>query len=166
MFITYRNLYLADTPTMDLDLDSDSEHEGEINYVDYTLINHVVFPRSLPQELADDFCSTESKIMDHMVNMIMASKEWLPRKTVKLFQNLKNIHNNCTPDNILNAIKKLRPGDTFAMFIQFQHFGIVVDVQSNETVNNEQCVIVSTMPGRLDASEIYSHESGIEVSFN
>lgn len=149
---------------MDVDLDSDDGGSEPEEKEDNTL-THIVLPRVLPQKASDNLHTTELDLMCQMANIVSDLVEWIPPKTVTLFQNLQNVSANCTPQVVSNAINRLGPGDTFAMFVRIQRCAVMIHVPPNETVNNVKNVIVATFPGSLHSSEIYERVSDIEVIF-
>lgn len=138
------------------------ESDTELDEIeDCTLMHHIVLPRVLPKKMTE--FATELEIMRKMVGNVRSLAEHIPNKTVDLFFKLQSVYYNCIPRAISNVINNLAPGDTFAMFVRHQGCAIMIHVPSNERVNNVQNVIVATFPGSLDPSEIYRHDSGIEV---
>lgn len=88
----------------------------------------------------------------------------IPGKTVKLLDMLANFQNNCTPQTVSTAINELIPGDTFAICVRSQNFGLMIHVPQTEELNDGiQNVIVAEFPGNLNSKKIYNHSSGIEV---
>lgn len=158
-------LYLADSSEMDvdtsMDMHSDSDQEDDL---DSQRLNHVLLPRVLPQTRKDSY-ETGLDLLNQMVCDIQSLAEFyeLPPKTVNFMLKLRQIHTNCTPQTVLSAINRLGPGDTFAMFMRYQDCGILFRVPPNETPNDVKNVIVAPFPGCLDPSEIYKHDSDIEV---
>lgn len=139
-----------------MDMKMSSEHNEDV------LLHHVILPRVLPQKKTPRLYETEFNLMKIMVTNVKNLAQYIPSKTVELFERLHRVHMMCTKENISEEIKALQPGDTFAMFVRLQHTGLMIHVPSTENVNNVQNVIVSTIPN-LHPVEIYSHESDFEV---
>lgn len=123
------------------------------------MLNHVFWPRVLPQKRAPNIYTIEMDMLRNMMKSLENLVEWIPEKTLELFQGLQRFHTECTPQNVSNAINSLKPGDTFAMFISRQRCAIMIHVPPNEAEN----VIVASIPGSLYPSEVYSHDSDVEV---
>lgn len=70
----------------------------------------------------------------------------------------------CTKENIAHEINKLRPGDTFAMFVRMQHTVLMIHVPLNESSDDVQNVIVSTFSWNLHPGQTNNHESVFEVN--
>lgn len=128
-------------------------------------LHHVLLPRVLPSEKGNLY-KTEFILMNQMVNNVESLTDFLPSQTVKLFQSIRRIHTERSPTLISNEIRALKPGDTFAMFVRFQHNTIMIHVPPNENAENIQNAIVATIPGALHPNEIYKHESDMEVNCN
>lgn len=130
------------------------------------LLNHVILPRVLPQTKPRSFQETE--LMVKMVNNVenLAKYKFMPPKTVELFKRLKRIHFECTPAVISEEINKLRPGDTFAMFVRRQNnaFIIYAPPVKDRNATIPQNVIVATFLGNLHPCEIYKHDSDVQVN--
>lgn len=155
--------------TMDESTTDDEMDPNPNLYEENELLHHVVLPRVLPQEKSENLHSTELEIVKQIVNISETlkelEKEWLPPKTIELLVTLARIHMECTPQTISTNINKLGPGENCAIFVRSQQCVITIHVPLNEKGNDVQNVIVATFPGSLSSSEIYSHDSGIEVIF-
>lgn len=149
-----------------MNVDIDSDYGGsEPDEKEDNALTHIVLPRVLPQKVSDNLHTIELDLMSQMTNVIIELNEWIPLKTVEMFQNSQRIYANCTPDVISNAINRLGPGDTIAIFVRFQRCALMIHVPQNEATNDVQNVIVATFPGSLHSNEIYDHTSDIEVIF-
>lgn len=141
--------------------------ESDSQEIRDNLLNHVILPRVLPQDKPPRFI--ESKLMMHVIETAVNSSNWLPQKTVEFCKRLKRVHLECTPqpDVVSAEINSLRSGDTFAMYVRRQNTVFMIYMLPNEDDGNNknppQSVIVSTFPGNLHPSEIYTAESDIEV---
>lgn len=153
------------------DLDANAYANANMDYINYDaelemqdlLMHHIVLPRILPQQKSPHLNQTEHDLMKDMVETVKNLSSWIPSKTVEMFNRLYKVHTECTSENVSTQINELEPGDTFAMFVRFQRCAIMIHVPPEERVNNVQHVIVATIPGSLHPSEIYEHESDIEV---
>lgn len=147
----------------DMDVDADTEVEKEAPDKKTLLMNHILLPRSLPREKYDSH-ETDLDLMNKMIDNVQKLTYYLPSKTVHLLEKLQEIYLNCTPQAVTQAINALGPDDTFVMFLKIENCAIMFHVPSNESVNNVQNVIIATIPGSLDASEIYENiNNDIEV---
>lgn len=150
--------------SIDIDFDSNPKLEDED-----LLMHHVVLPRVLPQETSEKLPLVELEIMNQMIKITQLWTHRLPEKTIKLLASLTRFRIECTPETVLAAINELSPGDSFAMCVRSQNFGILIQVPPqneeplNEVENDIQNVIVAIFPGNLDSSQIYKYNSGIEV---
>lgn len=143
----------------DVDLKLGSEHNLDV------LLHHVILPRVLPQEKSRNLYETEIDLMLKKMVKNVEIVEFMPPKTVELFQRLQRTHIKCTKENISREIRNLRAGDTFAMLVRSQHTAFMIYVPLNETSDDVQNVIVSTFPSNLHPGQIYNHESDFEVIF-
>lgn len=128
-------------------------------------MHHVILPRVLPQQKSRFLFSTELELLNRMVKNVEHLAESLPPKTVDLFRRLQRVHTECTPQVVSTEINKLRPGDTFAMFVRFQYCAIMIHVPDDEQVDDIQNVIEATFPGCVHPREIYTYDGDIEVHF-
>lgn len=127
------------------------------------LMYHVVLPRVLPDKSSEFLHETESNMINYMVKNALAWERYMPPETLKMLRKLRSLHYTCKLETVRSDINNLKPGESFAIFVRAQHCGMMIHVPPNEMIGNVQNVIVSTFPGRLDAKEIYSHDSDIEV---
>lgn len=146
------------TDDVDMKLSSDPNQDD--------LLYHVILPRVLPQEKSPrSLYHTELDLMLKMVANVEDLSDSIPLKTVELFQRLRRVHMTLTKENISREIKDLNPGDTLAMFVRFQHTGLMIHVPMNEQCDDIKNVIVSTIPN-LHPNEIYKHYTDFKVIFN
>lgn len=149
-----------------MNVDIDSDYGGsEPDEKEDNALTHIVLPRVLPLKPSDNLQTMEKDLISQMTKVIIDLNEWIPPKTVELFKNSERIYANCTPEVVSNAINRLGPGDTIAIFVRFQRCAMMIHVPQNEATNDVQNVIVATFPGSLHSSEIYDHTSDIEVIF-
>lgn len=133
-----------------------------------SLLYHILLPRHIPDHATDDVADQEDAFLVLMSEAIQHSAEWLPLSTVAMFAAFFNVQRMCTADDICRGINGLRPGRTFAMHVRCQNVVFVCHMpaqsKTNGEPNEETPVIVATFPGRVHASEIYSHPMDLEVS--
>lgn len=146
------------------DMDMDFSENSTNSRTEDMLLHHVILPRILPQNRSINLYKIEFDLMLKMVENVETLSEFIPQKTGEMFKRLKNVHMNCTKENISTEISALCPGDTFAMFVRSQHTGLMIHVPLTETINDVQTVIVSTIPN-LHPDEIYTHDTDFEVFF-
>lgn len=142
--------------------DDDMPMELAKKHKEDELLEHIILPRVLPQEKSLKLYETELDLMKKMVENVENMANVIPSKTVEFFQRLHRVHMTCSKENVSCEINTLCPGDTFAMFVRFQHTAIMIHVPSNERINDVKNVIVSTIP-TLHPGEIYKHDSDFEV---
>ncbi|XP_031635809.1 uncharacterized protein LOC116348812 isoform X2 [Contarinia nasturtii] len=144
----------------------DNDVDMEMNNVrdEDVLLDHIILPRVLPQTKPRYLYDTEIDLMKKMVKNVEKMSEFIPRKTVEMFQRLQRVHMMLTKENISKEINELCPGDTFAMFVRFQHTGFMIHVPSTEAINNVQNVIVSTIPN-LHPDQVYKHDTDFEFNY-
>lgn len=137
------------------------------------MINHVLLPRFLPQQRSPELHEHEISLLKEMVQTIETMEDSLPPSTVRLFQSMQKVHVMCTATDVCDEIKKLTPGETFAMFIRRQNTAFMVHMpesgrakskNSKAKPDKSTTVIVSTFPGNIHPNEIYTHPSDLEVS--
>lgn len=126
------------------------------------LLDHVILPRVLPQTKTPNLYETEFDLMKKMVENVENLSNFIPTKTVEMFQRLKRVHEMRTKEDISKEINALCPGDTFAMFVRFQHTGFMIHVPSTEAINNVRNVVVSTIPN-LHPDQVYESNGDFEV---
>lgn len=146
--------------------DSESEMGSEHmeNVLQDPLLHYVVLPRVLPQEKHTELYTTESDMLKMMIKTLDPIR-LIPMPTKQLFVRLQRLHTTSTTKNISEAIKILQPGGTLAMFVRNQNCAIMIHMpkdQRNQNKNSRK-VIVASIPGSLHSSEIYNHDSDIEV---
>lgn len=133
------------------------------------VLAHVILPRFLPQETSHHLDQTDLQLLRKMVENVVHSSGTVPMQTVKLFQSLWKIHDDLNAETISTEINALRPGDSFAIFVRRQRWMFMIHAppcnDENAANNEPQEVIVATFPGNVRPSEIYKHESDIEVNF-
>lgn len=142
--------------------DNDVPMELAIKNVEDELLEHIILPRVLPQEKSRKLYDTEMSLMNKMVENVETMAHVIPAKTVELFQRLHSVHMDRTKENVSRHINNLHPGDTFAMFVRFQHTALMIYVPPNENdVDDVKNVIVSTITN-LHPDEIYNDKPGID----
>lgn len=133
------------------------------------ILNFAILPRVLPQEKSTKLHQIELDLVAQMIKNVMNLSGILPIKTIELFEKLKKIHGHTVPneDDITDQIKSLRSGDTFAIFVRRQNTTFIVYAPPNQNPDGKEPedVIVATFPGNLHPTEVYKHESDMEVNF-
>lgn len=84
------------------DGEADSQKDLDI------LMDHVIFPRVLPEEKIK--YRHDEKLMIKMVENVEHLSQWLPEKTVEMMQRLKRVHLECTKNIVSEEINDLEPG--------------------------------------------------------
>lgn len=143
-----------------LDPDEDLNLEND-------LLHHVFLPRFLPQRKQNNLNELEIDLLSRMVELVEVKEEFIPKPTVNMFINFYNIQADCQPATICNQINRLKPGDTFAMFVSGQNcmFVIYMPTNNQEEPDESATVIVATYPGNLDFKDIYRNIGDFEVIF-
>lgn len=139
------------------DSDGDSDVEMDINEF---MLTHAVLPRYLPEQKPQ--FSQQRALMTEMMKTITNLEEWMPSKTVQFFKRFKELHGNGTSISsslIQQQIRSLSADDTFAMFVRRQNCTLII----HKLADGLNDVVVATFPGDLLSSEIYKHDSDIEV---
>lgn len=138
--------------------DSDVEVDNEF------MLNHVVLPRYLPEKRPQ--YPQQLALISELLKAISYLNDWIPPKTVEFFKRFEKLHSNGTSTSsslIREQIDSLGADDTFAMFVRRQYCTIIIHkLSENDGLND---VVVATFPGDLSSSQIYKHESDIEVIF-
>lgn len=133
------------------------------------LLPHIILPRCPPQNLSPYLHTTELQLVHKLIETVTELSVNIPEHTVKLFKSLRKIHDGPSPDTdtISSEINALRPGDSFAIFVRRQRWMFMIHVPRNGNENaanrTPHEVIIATFPGNVRPSEIYKHESDIEV---
>lgn len=135
------------------------------------LLTHVILPRYLPQELSRYIDQTDLQLLHGFAENVVNLSGTVPAQTVKLFKSFRKIHDRIelSADTIASEIRSLRPGDSFAVFVRRQRWMFMIHAPVNDAnaANSQpQEVIVASFPGNVRPSEIYKHDSDIEVNFN
>lgn len=134
------------------------------------LLTHVILPRFLPQENSHHLDEIEQQLLHEMVATVFSLSAQVPIKTIKLFESLQKIHDNMTPCRISSEIRALQPGDSFGLFVRRQRWMFMIHAPlPGKDENAANCepreVIVATFPANVRPSEIYKHDSDVEVIF-
>lgn len=161
------------------------DNEPDSQEMQDVLLEHVVFPRFLPNQKPRYF--HELELMIRLVQTVEDLTQWIPPKTVDLLEKMRRVHLECTPNVVSEEINTLCPGnlkslksklheifhmnkmisagDTFAMFVRRQNCAILVHMPPEEMVEAEesQNVIVATFPANLHPGESYKYDSDLEV---
>lgn len=143
------------------ELDSEDTPK-DMNFIELQL-RHILLPRYLPRM---DYSSYNIglEIMNQMLKTVQSLADDLPPKSVEILEKLQNIHNNFTPQTILQNINALRPGDSLAIFMEHQDCAIMFRIPPTENSNNIENVIVASFPGSLNPNELYEHYEGVKVT--
>lgn len=130
------------------------------------LLKHVILSRHLPQEKTR-ITDVGVELMNRMIENVENWAECLPMKTVELFRRIKRVSLECTKEIISEEIDDLQAGDTFAMYVRRQNCVILIHALPDADLIDEHTpnIIVATFPGSLHPSEVYAHESDVEVCF-
>lgn len=132
------------------------------------LLNHILLPRHIPNNATDDFGDQEHAFLELMWEAVHHSAKWLPPNAVAMFTSFFNVQHMSMAADIHRAINSLRPGRTFAMYVQCQNVVFMCHMPAQPKTNGEPDeetpVIVATFPGRVSAREIYSQPMDLEVS--
>lgn len=76
------------------------------------LMDHVILSRVLPEEKSRYIY--EQMLMIKMVENVENLSDWLPAKTVEMFQRLKRVHLECTKSDIAEEINDLEAGKLYS----------------------------------------------------
>lgn len=135
-----------------------------------SLMNHIVLPRFLPQENSIDIIDEELKLLEHMnstLNNFANSYGHIPKSTIEMFDGLKRMYTTCSPEAILKEIRRLVPGETFAMFVRRQNCALTIHMPetNGDDANQSDRLIVATFPGSVNPNHHAQHNGcDIEVS--
>lgn len=131
------------------------------------LLNHIILPRYIPPNANDDYDLTEATFLTRMDIAMSSISEWLPSGTTKMFSSFVAVHQMRTPQPIIDGIKNLQPGCTFAMYVRCQNTVFMchmpADVVIVDKPNETTPIIVATFPGRIGTRHVYSHPLDMEV---
>lgn len=134
-----------------------------------SLLNHIVLPRFIPNDANDDLHLQEKTFLIQMLRAVHSLSEWLPTRTVKMFESFVNVHQQRTPEAVSEEINKLKPGNTFAMYVRCQNTVFMCHMPTNGSIdaepNETTPVIVTTFPGRIGVKNVYNHPLDMEVRF-
>lgn len=142
------------------------EMEDKIQFQE-DILNHVVLPRVLPQEKAQNPEQLELALLSSINDAVKQCKEWLPSSTVHLFESFERVHINRTPETISEEIKVLKAGRTFAFFVRRQNYAFLIHMPRDGNYrkpNQMKTVYVATFPGSFHPKEIYDHPSDLQVT--
>lgn len=156
-----------DEALMRQELESLELNSNEELNLDYEMLNHVVLPRHLPQTKRTDLFEIEMNFLLRFADMIEDQEEWIPSLTVNMFIDLKClIYADFSPDIIFELINELKPGGTFAMFLNGQNCMFIIYMpftEDNKQPDASTTVIVATFPASLGGKYIYRTFGGLEV---
>lgn len=134
-----------------------AEHVDENEFI----LNHIILPRFLPQKKQN--YSDQLRLVNQMLKHVIETRSHLPTNTIRLFQQLKKIHIDTTDDTLKDTlskeIKSLQPDDTFAMFVRRQNCTLMIHKKPDG-------LILATFYGDAKPSDIYGHDSDLEVTLN
>lgn len=123
------------------------------------ILNHVILPRYLPPEKPGYV--KQLKLMNSIIQTVLDTPT-MPGKTIDLFKQIRRLHVDTTGENfstvLKNEIQSLLPGETFAMFVRRQNCTLLIHQQRDSA-------ILATFRGDMRSSDVYSHDSDIEVNF-
>lgn len=173
---------MADADVNGLSVDFDtleitpSEESVKFKSIEQLLID-VVLPRYIPPDCVTDKYERNIALVYRMQETIHSLAEWLPVKTVEMFDTFARVNHTMEPANIANELTNLQPGSTFAMFVRRQHMGFIChrpsvanesmetcSVESaNESTNTTEKVIVATFHTRIPATQLYQNSVDLEV---
>lgn len=100
-----------------------------------------------------------------MIENVENLSEYLPEKTVEMMDRLKRVTREYTRTVVCEIINELEPGDAFSMFIRRQNCTMMFYIPPTEenTIDEPQNIIAATFCGSLHPTEVFKHESDIEV---
>lgn len=84
------------------------ESEPDAQELEDILLDHVVFPRFLPNKKPRHF--HELELMVRMADSIETLAASIPKQTVDLMKRMRRIHLECTPNVVSDEINSLCPG--------------------------------------------------------
>lgn len=128
------------------------------------LLYHIILPHSLQQERSQDYEKQNMGLLSNMVEVIETCS--VPPATSYLFKSLEQTHMQRSPEVITGEINALKPGNSFAMFVQRQNCALMIHmpVQGNSAqVDENTTVIVSTFLGSLHPKQIYKNLYDLNV---
>ncbi|KAJ6643823.1 hypothetical protein Bhyg_08788, partial [Pseudolycoriella hygida] len=129
------------------------------------LLYHVVLPRVLPEERIAEHENGElgelGELIERLIGAVERCSEILPEATLKTIRCFKRSHMTLTPQNISAEINTLKPGDTFAMFVQRQNTALMIHIPKEDSTS----AIITTFPGNLHLVEVYEHPSDIMFTY-
>lgn len=129
------------------------------------LLEHVIFPRVLPQKKQSYIY--EQRLIGQIIETVEDISDLLPQKTVEMMKRLKRVNSECTPTVVSELINELRPGDTFSMFVRKQNTVIMFYVPNHtalDSAGKPDNIVVATFSGCLHPHTIYEHDSDTEVN--
>lgn len=154
------------------------------------LVTHVVLPRDISKKILNDAEKQDHMLIDRMTKTIEESTFCIPDRIVTTFRRFKQVHSDCSAQNVSEQINGLEPGDTFAMLIRnvkcvFMIHRPCVDAKyenidssdsesshtSDSAESRSQCadksemVTIASFPSAIDPKDIYSHSSDLQVIF-
>lgn len=132
------------------------------------LLNHVLLPRFIPNTANINFHLQESNLLIRMSESVKNLSKWLPSSTVRMIKSFELVQQMRTPDVITDKINKLKPGETFAMYVRCQNTVFMCHMPAHQSNDSNEItpVIVATFPGRIGVKQIYSHAMDLEVTMH
>lgn len=142
----------------------DNPNENLVN-----LLNHILLPRFTTIKSIAEWNLQDETLLEWMSQTMASSADWLPSHTIAMFESFKRVHEFRDDDEtICRELNKLRPGETFAMYVRRQNTVFMcympADAANGYEINEATEVIVATFPGQVNAKDIYAHPLNLEVA--
>lgn len=144
----------------------DMNEKSEENDLSNGLLNHILLPRFLPQQLSENLCYQELELLSRFVNEVELLNEWIPSATIDVLRKFLNVQRNVSADTIYYAINNLKPGQTFSILIRGQNCMLMIYMPDCNKVPVESTpVIVATFASGSppDGSSINNNIGDLEV---
>lgn len=131
-----------------------------------SLLNHVILPRALPNELSENAIHEEKILISRMTDAIVSCAGWIPGRVVQNFQRFRRTHSDLTAKTVSRQIDTLEPGDTFAVLVKRQQCVFMVHMPLSERrhTNGTRLVQIGTFPSAAFPKDIYKCSSDLQVS--
>lgn len=135
------------------------DEDAEIDENEF-ILNHVVLPRYLPPEQMT--YAKQLELAKLFVKNILDTPQ-TPEETIKFFKQFERVHQDVSANALIpilsEELESLQPNDTLAMIVHRQNCTLLIKKREDD-------VILATFRCDIDANEIYSHESDLEVTFS
>lgn len=142
---------------------NDKKATAELTTQTYeNLLNHILLPRFISANAQKELFGQEISLLSRLCETVTAASKWLPTSTVDLIKSFERVHqSNESEETIYDELNKLKPGQTFAMFVRQRNTVFMCHMPTirgkRMAADKLQSVNIATFEGQIDPKDIYSN---------